>query len=346
MEKEINNIEELQCELRMIDAPYIFEPYNLIESGYNFTLNEQRLIYLATTKLKSRYIKSDIKPSQMNTLRAHEYFKDLRIYIYEFKESFGIKSHNIYNIFQSTANSLFNKMIQYMRDDGTFVQKEWVTTCKYNTKEKYIELTINPDLILDLLVVKGRFGNMGYDIKKSFRTSYAFRIYELLQNYVHKGSRIFGLEDLRYKLGIYEDEKYKNFKDFNKRVLIPSIESINASTNLEIDYNIRKYGGKIGAIEFIIIPKSPILFKEDNDIESVDDSQVEEMEKRVGCKLNKETVAELTNIAIDAIKRYRIDMSFYEYIEYEIDRVKDCAKAKEIKDIVRCFKSALFQYWQ
>ena len=324
---------------------YVYKSHNLIESGYNFTLNEQRLTYLASKKLKPRYIKSNIKPSEMKTFLANETFKDLRIYVNEFKEAFDLKSNNLYKVLADTAHSLKQKNIQYLQDDGVFVEKSWVITSKYNFEGKYVDLTFHPDLILDLLVIKGRFGKMEYNATKKFTTSYAFRIYELLQNYAYKGFRRFELEDLRYKLGIYDDNKYKQFSDFKKYVLNPSIDSINESTGLNINYKEIRYGRKVGAIEFYISQKTLTSEKIDNDIDVVDASQVEEMEKRVGCKLTSGTVATLTNIAIEAIREYKIDMSFYQYIEYEMDRVKEYAKVTTIKDIVSCLKSALRENW-
>ena len=244
-----------------------------------------------------------------------------------------------------TAHSLKQKNIQYLQDDGVFVEKSWVITSKYNSKEKYVDLTFHPDLILDLLVIKGRFGKMEYNATKKFTTSYAFRIYELLQNYAYKGFRKFELEDLRYKLGIYDDNKYKQFSDFKKYVLNPSIASINESTNLNIIYKEIRYGRKVGAIEFNISQKTLTLEKLDDDIDVVDASQVEEMEKRVGCKLTSGTVATLTNLAIDAIRQYKINKSFYQYIEYEMDRVREYGTTTTIKDVVSCLKSALRENW-
>ncbi|HBJ1650354.1 TPA: replication initiation protein [Clostridium botulinum] len=341
------NKEQLQFELKLMDDTdtYVFKSHNLIESGYNFTLNEQRLTYLASKKLKPRYIKSNIKPSQMKTFLANETFKDLRIYVSEFKEAFGLKSNNLYKVLADTAHSLKQKNIQYLQDDGVFVEKSWVITSKYNEEGKYIDLTFHPDLILDLLIIKGRFGKMEYNATKSFKTSYAFRIYELLQNYAFKGARRFELEDLRYKLGIYEDNKYKQFSDFKKNVLIPSVDSINASTNLEISFEEQRYGRKVGAISFLISQKALISEKHD-DIETIDKSQVEEMEKRVGCKLSAGTVAKLTNIAIESIKNFNIDMGFYQYIEYEMDRVKEYALKTTVKNPVACLKTALIEYWK
>jgi plasmid replication initiation protein len=343
--------EEIVCEQLALNIQpmetdtYVYKSHNLIESGYNFTLNEQRLTYLASKKLKPRYIKSNIKPSQMKTFLANETFKDLRIHVNEFKEAFDLKSNNMYKVLADTAHSLKQKNIQYLQDDGVFVEKSWVITSKYNPEGKYVDLTFHPDLILDLLVIKGRFGKMEYNATKKFTTSYAFRIYELLQNYAYKGYRRFELEDFRYKLGIYEDSKYKQFSDFKKYVLNPSIESINESTSLEINFKELRYGRKVGAIEFNISQKTLTLQKIDDDIDVVDASQVEEMEKRVGCKLTAGTVASLTNIAIDAIKDYKIDMSFYQYIEYEMDRVREYGKHTTINDIISCLKSALRENW-
>jgi plasmid replication initiation protein len=342
---EVNEFEQMKLEIQPMDTDtYVFKSHNLIESGYNFTLNEQRLTYLASKKLKPRYIKSNIKPSQMKTLFGNETFKDLRIYVNEFKDVFDLKSNNMYKVLADTAHSLKQKNIQYLQDDGVFVEKSWVITSKYNQEGKYIELTFHPDLILDLLVIKGRFGKMEYNATKKFTTSYAFRIYELLQNYAYKGCRRFELEDLRYKLGIYDDNKYKQFSDFKKYVLNPSVESINESTNLEITFNELRYGRKVGAIDFSISQKALTSQKVD-DIDIIDKSQVEEMEKRVGCKLTSGTVASLTNIAIEAIKEYKIDMSFYKYIEYEMNRVREYAKLTTVKDVVSCLKSALRENW-
>jgi hypothetical protein len=100
--------EQIQFEMKLMDDTdtYIFKSHNLIESGYNFTLNEQRLTYLASKKLKPKYIKSNIKPSQMKTLLANESFKDLKIYVNEFKDVFGLKTNNMYSVLKDTADSL------------------------------------------------------------------------------------------------------------------------------------------------------------------------------------------------------------------------------------------------
>jgi len=337
---------KMEIEVREMDTDtYVFKSHNLIESGYNFTLNEQRLTYLATKKLKPRYIKSKIKPSEIKTLFGHEEFKDLKIYDNEFKDVFGLKTNNLYTVLKDTADSLYEKTIQYMMDDGTFVKKRWVTTCNYNENEKYVALTFHPDLILDLLVIKGRFGKLEYNVTKNFKTSYAFRVYELLQNYAYRGNRRFELEDFRYKLGLYDDTKYTKYKEFKRNVLIPSIETINNNTNLNIEFEEIKYGRKVGAIDFLITQKATPLNEIADDGNNIDESQVSTMENVLGCKLTAGQVSELTDLAISSIRENKINMSFYDYIKYEVDRVNDYAKTTTINNYYGTIKTAIEKYW-
>lgn len=339
--------QQIEFDLSLMDDTntYVFKSHNLIESGYNLTLNEQRILYLASKKLKPRYIKSNLKPSEMSTLLAHITFKDITIHVNEFKKEFNLKSNNMYNVLKDTANKLFERNIQYLRDDGVFVMKRWVTTCKYDEINKCIELTFHPDLILDLLIIKGRFGKMEYNATKSFKTTYAFRIYELLQNYAYKGTREFELSDLRYKLGIYDDNKYKQFGDFKKYVLNNSIKSINENTNLNITYKENRRGRKISTIEFIISQKTLMQNEIEIDNEEIDISQVKRMEDIIGQKLSAGMVEKLSNIIIDSIRNNKIDMGFFEYLEYEMDIVNNYSKKKNI-NIIACLQIALKEYWQ
>lgn len=339
--------EQIKFDLKVMDDTdsFVFKSHNLIESGYNLTLNEQRLLYLASKKIKPRYIKSNLKPSEMTTLLAHITFKDLKIHVNEFKKEFNLNSNNLYSVLKDTSNKLYERSIQYLQDNGVFTKKRWVTTCKYNQAERYIELTFHPDLILDLLIIKGRFGKMEYNATKSFKTTYAFRIYELLQNYAYKGTREFELSDLRYKLGIYDDNKYKQFGDFKKYVLNNSIKSINESTNLNVSYKENRRGRKIGTIEFSISQKTLIQDDIIVDNEEIDISQVKKMENIIGIELSAGLVEKLTNIIIDSIRNNKIDMGFYEYLEYEMNIVNKYSQNKEV-NILACLQSALKEYWQ
>ena len=338
------NYEQLDFNL-MDTEDYIYKSHNLVESGYNFTLNEQRLTYLASKKLKPRYVKSNIKPSELKSLFAHETFKDLRIYVNKFKNEFNINSGNMYKVLEDTAKGLKKKEIHYLQNDGSFVEKSWVITSKYNKEGKYVELTFHPDLILDLLVLK-RFSKMQYSSVKKFKTSYSFRIYELMQNGLYKGKRTFDIEDFRYKLGIFDDNKYKSYNDLKKRVITPSIQSINEYTELNIEFKEYRKGRKVGVIEFLISQKSLNSIKHNEDIDNIDSSQIKNMEDIIGIKLTAGQVAELTDLAIKSIKENKVDMGFYDYIKYQMNNVKIYARNKTDFNWYGGIRNAIKDNWK
>ena len=347
MNDKIESCEQLEMNL-MDTSTYVYKSHNIIESGYNLTLNEQRLIYLATKKLKPRFIKSNIKPSQLRTLLANLQFSDLRIYVSEFKEAFGLTSNNLYKILEDTAKGFKKKEINYLQDDGSFVEKSWVITSKYNKQGKYVELTFHPDLILDLLVFKGNFGKLQFAPTKFFKSSYTFRIYELLSNYAYKGYREIEVEELRYKLGMFDDSKYSLFGDFNRKILKPSICIINATTELEVEYKTKKYGRKIGKVLFTIKKKQlkgETMFLQ-NEIDIIDNSIIKNMEKITKCTLTAGQVSELTNYALESIKNNKIDMSFYEYIAEQTKRVEEYNEVKEISNYYGALCCSIRDFWQ
>lgn len=88
-------IQQIQFDM-MDNNKYIYKSNNLVESSYSLSLNAQRLIYMGAKKLKPIYVKSDIKPSQLNSFLATQTFGNLKIYVTEFKKEFGIKGNYLW----------------------------------------------------------------------------------------------------------------------------------------------------------------------------------------------------------------------------------------------------------
>ena len=162
----------------MDNNKYIYKSNNLVESSYSLSLNAQRLIYMGAKKLKPIYVKSDIKPSQLNSFLATQTFGNLKIYVTEFKKEFGIKGNYLYKELQQCAKDLFEARIQYLENNGSITEKRWVITCNYNEEEKYIALTFHPDLILDLLVFRNKYNKLQHDATKVLKNNDQIRTYE------------------------------------------------------------------------------------------------------------------------------------------------------------------------
>lgn len=343
------SMEELiteQIEFQIMDTSrYIYKSNNLIESSYNLNLNEQRLIYLAVKKLKPLYIKSNLKPSQLKTFAGAQEFGDIRIYVNEFKKEFKLSGNSLYKRLSDIAKNFFNNKIQYLKEDGTFVEKRWIITCEYNENGKYISMTFHPDLILDLLVFKSRYGELQYDISKNFKTTYAFRIYELLKNCTYKGIRRFELNDLRHKLAIYDDSKYSSYSEFKRNILTPSVKSINKNTDIEVAFDEIRYGRSVGAIEFNISKTSNNDLSVEN-VEYFDQSHYTNLKNIVGCKLTAGEVDKITNFTIESIKKYKVDLSVYDYIKEKVRVLEEYNKFNPIKNYVGMLIDAIKENWK
>jgi plasmid replication initiation protein len=96
-----------------------------------------------------------------------------------------------------------------------------------------------------------------YDLKVflSLRSGYSKKLYRLVKKWQKVGRKVYSVEELKLKLGV---TGYRNFKDFRRRVLAPSVGEINAKTDLNIEYFLHKdgVGGKVHKVEFVISPKT------------------------------------------------------------------------------------------
>lgn len=331
----------------MDNEKYIYKSNNLVESSYSLSLNAQRLIYMGAKKLKPIFIKSDIKPSQLNSFLATKTFGDLKIYVTEFKNEFNIKGNYLYDTFVDVAKELWNSKIQYMSNDGKIIEKRWVITCEYDPKNCCISLTFHPDLILDLLVFKNKYNKIQHNATKALKNSDQIRTYELLKRYVKRGVRRFELEDYRYKLA-YDDDIYPEYSKLKQRKIKPTIKAINENTDIEIyDFKEIRYGRKVGAIEFYIRDNKEAQLEENEELidDSIDPSHVENVNRIVGKNLSAGMVSKITNISLNSIKDNHVDMTVYEYIEDKVKAVKNYARSNTIRNYMSVFLAALRENW-
>ncbi len=102
------------------------------------------------------------------------------------------------------------------------------------------------------------FGQILFEVPALLTQSeFAFPLYELFADYVSReeGLLRITLADLKRYLGL--SRRYAVYADFLKRVLTPSLESINADTDLQVSYEIWKTGRAVGGFIFRIQRSEP-----------------------------------------------------------------------------------------
>lgn len=336
------NAKQLEFDFMNNDR-YIFKSNNLIESNYNLSVNEQRLIYLGTKKLKPMFVKSNVKPSDLVTYASTQKFGNIKIYVNEFKNEFELKGNSFYERLMETCENLFGREFMYFNDKGNFVKKRWVITSEYDKDSKYVSLTFHPDLILDLLIFKNKYGKLQFNVAKYLNTNYSFRIYEILKNSAHKNSRIMTISEIREKLEI-EPEKYQIYSKFKRDVIDRSLELINKHSDITVTYNPIRKGRSIDSLEFNIELKDDEICVDVYD--KPETEHVNNMIAIVGHALTDNQVNELTNSSLEAIKQYNLDIGIYDYIQEKVGVVNDYAKTNTINNYFGTLNAAVKNNWQ
>lgn len=304
----------------------IIKSNNLIESSYKLSVQEQRLIYLASTKLKTIMISKDLTIDQVKALIKSKDFDLIEINAKDFKSEFGLTTGRIYRELIDASERLFNRRIIYMDEEGKITKKRWVITCTYDLNNGRVLLQFHPDLITDLLIFKSKFTILELENSKTIKTTYAFRFYELFKQYLNIGYRLFELDNLRFVLGL-EDTEYPKYCNLKQRVISPAINEINDSSDISVEMEEVKLRRKVIKIKFYIKrkikTKSVVL---DDTIKQLslfdeicidkDDSNIlDKVREVIDNKFSPQQITEIIDIAYDTIKDNKLDIDVLEYIQ-------------------------------
>lgn len=127
----------------------------------------------------------------------------------------------------------------------------------FDESTKVFEITVNKHLVDFALNYKEK--KVGYtplNLSLNSGDFYASKLYEIIRQWSGTKKEInIGLEELKEKLGL--EGKYKEYKDFKKRVLNPAKDEIKAKFNMEIEFEGIKLGNKVTTIKFTVIDNEP-----------------------------------------------------------------------------------------
>ena len=87
----------------------------------------------------------------------------------------------------------------------------------------------------------------------ALKGAYSIALYELWKSHSFKEKIVISMDDLRTYLSIAD--KYKDYRDFKKRVIEPAVEEVNQYTDLNIKWEPYKQGRSYVAITFYIEKK-------------------------------------------------------------------------------------------
>ena len=206
-------------------------------AGNSLSLTEQKIIL---------YIISKIKP-------AARHFEPISFSIAEFCEVCGIghsRSGGVYSFMKSNVEKLASR-VMWLNDGETETMVRWISKARISKGRGVLEIELDKDMMPYLLNLRGNYSSFFFAEVSRFKCKYAFRLYELLLAFLPANNRVvsFEVDDLRERLDC-TSPSYKNFTNFERRVLIPAMEDIDQYTSLKVTYRPVRTGKSITHIHF------------------------------------------------------------------------------------------------
>ncbi|WP_298839721.1 replication initiation protein, partial [uncultured Clostridium sp.] len=205
----------------------------LIEASYSFTVLEQKIVRLLASIIK----KND------------DDFKEYQFKATDLSKILNINQKNIYMELDKITDKLMGRYIKIKSDDSEKFKKRHLI--KIADFENGV-LTIKIDEDMKDFYLKLNWYTK-YQLKNimQFKSTYSFRLYELLKQYQKIGNRLISISDLRTILDINANQ-YPKYANLKQKVIRIAIDEINVNTDLSIDFKEFKEVRKVTSIKFYI----------------------------------------------------------------------------------------------
>ena len=166
----------------------------------------------------------------------------------EFSDMMGISMKNAHRELYKASDALFRSVIS-LREGDDEIELHWVQKkIKKRRGEGAVTVVWSDDVMKYISQLKSRFTSYKLRNIANLQSSHSIRMYELLMRFNSTGERVIKLEDFKVALGI--PDKYPQYKDLAKRVLKPSIEELNAMSDLIITFSTVKKGRSVAGLIF------------------------------------------------------------------------------------------------
>lgn len=240
----------------------VYKANDMIQKGrHELSLQEQRCVLYAISK-----IKPEDTIFQEYTFELSDFFKLCGLQ----KESY----HELKGILQGLADRSWWATID---DKGTESLVRWFSTLRTNKRSGKVTIKFHEDMmpyLLELTKENKYFTHYQLKYILPMKSQYAIRLYELLKSYQRNNIEwFFDIDQLKKQLNC---ETYKNFADFNRRVLEPAVAEINEYTDIKIAWDIEKEGRKVSKVVFFMVGKRKAeLLEADRAITDALDGQID-----------------------------------------------------------------------
>ena len=223
----------------------IVKDNDLINSSYELTLNESRLLLACISLVDSR---DDVNDRDLFKVEVKD-IQDLCgvVHVGGFHRELVEASERLYE----------REIAIGSRESSNYGKTRWISKYLVDDMNRTIELQFTKDVLPYLTSLKKRFTKYKLEDVSKFSSVYSIRIYEQLAQWKTVGHCEITVEKLREILCL--KGKYPKFNDLRRYVIEVATSEINEHSNLDVSYGYRKLGRTIVAIQFRFTSKEKVV---------------------------------------------------------------------------------------
>lgn len=220
----------------------VVQSNELIEAAYSLTVDEMRLILLASSKVDSR--RSNVG--------------QITIYPDEFSKAFNLPKKHVYDNLRKSVSQIMRKPVVFF-EDGERIERAWLIENRYKsdpTDGTYITIQFSPLIEPYLFDLKEKFTVVDLEKAAKLNTPFSFRLYQWLVK--AKNLRLnkdgcsiaveLEIEWMKEQSG--NKGSYPQWRDYKERVIQPAVDQINSKTDISVIWKPIKQGRKVSSIQF------------------------------------------------------------------------------------------------
>ena len=232
----------------------VYKSNALAEAGYRLSIQEQRIILAALSKIGRDDVVTD---EVMYSITAKSIAKLT-----------GKEVDDTYTELKEAAIRLKRRDIKLSKKpngEGNIKLKNrvlitgWVQTIAYIDTEGCVEIRFSKDILPYLSQLKEQFLSYNIESVAKFSSSYGIRLYELLAQWKTTGTREIEISEFKKMLDI--QDKYTSIRNLKIRVLDPALKDINKHSDFWVKQTQRKAGRNVTHFIFNFGLKSEIKTK-------------------------------------------------------------------------------------
>lgn len=232
----------------------VVQSNELVEAAYALTVDEMRLILLASSKIDSR--KANVGK--------------ITIFAHEFAEKFGLPKKHIYDNLKKSVSQIMRKPIVFFENKER-IERTWFIENRYQVNSgdgTYVTVQFSPLIEPYLFELKDKFTSINFEYAANLNSPFSFRLYQWLikvknlKNNRNKSDVISVVLDISWmKERSGNVNSYPQWRDYKDRVIVPAVEQINSKTDISVIWEPVKKGRAIHAIKFSYVVEATAFAK-------------------------------------------------------------------------------------